>query len=233
MDRSLITCRLSERYPEMERFVSPAGADSRALAPHSLREWDLARCSRRRLSERYPEMERFVSPAGADSRALAPHSLREWDLARCSRRRLSERYPEMERFVSPAGADSRALAPHSLRERDLAHCSQRHLARCSLRHHRFHSPVHFIGRHVLGVGRNRPYVPCRIGECPAAVAVELVLDRMLDRSSGGECLGELRVHIGNVEQQRDRRSAERLWPVVAHLGRFVREHHYAVADLDL
>ena len=39
MDRSLITCRLSERYPEMERFVSPAGADSRALALHSLREW--------------------------------------------------------------------------------------------------------------------------------------------------------------------------------------------------
>src|SRR5207237_8086948 len=60
-----------------------------------------------------------------------------------------------------------------------------------------------------------------------------ILDRVLNRASGGECLGELRVHIGDVKQQRDRRSAERLWPVVAHLGRLVREHYNAVADLDL
>src|SRR6266851_1330430 len=33
-----------------ECLVSPAGADSRALAPHSLRERDLARCSQRHLA---------------------------------------------------------------------------------------------------------------------------------------------------------------------------------------
>jgi len=34
----------------MECRVSPASADSRSLAPHSLREWDLARCSQRQLT---------------------------------------------------------------------------------------------------------------------------------------------------------------------------------------
>src|SRR4249920_1792297 len=34
----------------MKCRVSPAGADSRALAPHSLRERDLARCSQRHLA---------------------------------------------------------------------------------------------------------------------------------------------------------------------------------------
>ena len=52
----LVTCKL---------FVSLAGADSRALAPHSLRERDLARCSRRHLA-----------------RCSRRH------LARCSRRRV-------------------------------------------------------------------------------------------------------------------------------------------------
>src|SRR5437667_206131 len=46
MDRARSSLsRLRERYPEMERFVSAAGADSRALAPHSLREWR-RRCGR-------------------------------------------------------------------------------------------------------------------------------------------------------------------------------------------
>ena len=72
----------------MERRVLPAGADSRSLAPHSLREL-------RRLLRAICELEGLVSPAGADSRALAPHSLRERDLARCSQRHLarcSQRY---------------------------------------------------------------------------------------------------------------------------------------------
>jgi len=38
----------------MECRVSPASADSRSLAPHSLRERDLARCSQRRLLAHYP-----------------------------------------------------------------------------------------------------------------------------------------------------------------------------------
>ena len=55
----------------MRRYVSAAGADSRTLAPHSLRERDLARCSQRRLLGRAKRMRRYVSAAGADSRPVA------------------------------------------------------------------------------------------------------------------------------------------------------------------
>ena len=47
------------RLLERQAFASPAGADSRALAPHSLRERDLARCSQRgTLAAAFAELAR-------------------------------------------------------------------------------------------------------------------------------------------------------------------------------
>jgi len=51
MNTALLTvAHLLARYRNVDRRVSLLGADSRALAPHSLRERDLARCSQRHLA---------------------------------------------------------------------------------------------------------------------------------------------------------------------------------------
>src|SRR5205814_5178358 len=87
-------------------------------------------------------------------------------------------------------------------------------------------------RYVFLVGGDGPDMAERIGDRAAAIAVELILECLLDRTACGDGFGELGVDIGNVEQQADRGAAERLRALVAHLDRLVREHYDALADLD-
>src|SRR5947208_841069 len=62
------------------------------------------------------------------------------------------------------------------------------LSRALLAHGGFHSPLHFLPRHVLLVGSNRPHVTERIGEGSGSITIELILHRPQFLGAGGNCL---------------------------------------------
>src|SRR5438034_8005851 len=95
-----------------------------------------------------------------------------------------------------------------------------------------HPTPHLLRRYVFLVGSHGPDMAEGIGDCAAAIAVELILERLLHRTASGDGFGELRIDVRNVEHQGDRAAAECLRALVAHLERLVREHYDALADLD-
>src|SRR5208282_3698060 len=72
-----------------------------------------------------------------------------------------------------------------------------------------------------------PFMAEWILEAGGAITVELVGERANDCGAGGLGLFYGRVHVRNVDVQRDGRAAVMLWTVGFHFGRFARP---AVAD---
>src|SRR5262245_34843407 len=101
-----------------------------------------------------------------------------------------------------------------------------------LLHQRLGTALQFCGRDVLDVRGERPHVAERVDERPGAVAVELVLQRPRLHRARGQRLREARVDVLDVEQEADRRAAQRPRAVVTHLGMLVGEHDHRVPDAD-
>ena len=77
-----------------------------------------------------------------------------------------------------------------------------------------------------------PPVAKRINQRAGSVAVELVFHRPFNCRAGINCLTEHRIDALHVEQQTDRRAAERLRADNISLGKFVRQHDGRIADSD-
>ncbi len=73
----------------------------------------------------------------------------------------------------------------------------------------------------------------RIDNRAEPVTVELVLDRPLQRRTGGNGFLRHRIDILEIEVQPDRRAADRRRRERAHFGVLVGQHDEAVADLEL
>ena len=71
-------------------------------------------------------------------------------------------------------------------------------------HHPRQPSVDLGGGEVFLVGGNRPNVAERIDQLPAAISIELVLDRLLNGPASGDGLSEHRVGILDVQHQADR-----------------------------
>src|SRR5262245_55693536 len=78
-----------------------------------------------------------------------------------------------------------------------------------------------------------PDVPERILESPGAITIELVGQRSDFFGAGLERAIEDIVHILDIEQDADARSAERLRTVMTHLGRLIGQHDDGITDFDL
>src|SRR6266511_3094434 len=102
-----------------------------------------------------------------------------------------------------------------------------------LLHERLHALVDLVHRQVFLVRRQGPDMAEWVCQGAGAVAVELILDWPKLFSPGGYRLAKLCVHVLDVEQDADRRAAERLRAAEAHVGVLVGHHDRRVADLDL
>ena len=93
--------------------------------------------------------------------------------------------------------------------------------------------LHLLRRHVFDVRRERPAVAERVFQNGDAVAVELVGQRPLH--GGTRRLRALHegIDIRDVDQQVDRRAAQRLRAAEVHLGELVGQHDRRGADADL
>ena len=72
-----------------------------------------------------------------------------------------------------------------------------------------------------------------IVESAPAVAMELILDRLLDDSPGGYGSGESSVDVGHLDRERARHPAASLRPDDVVLGMFVGEHQLGGTDHEL
>ena len=85
---------------------------------------------------------------------------------------------------------------------------------CELLHELILPLLHFLGREIFLVRRDRPLVPVRVGEGSAAIAPELI--RHLPHGPGSHLRArrdgavEQRVAVLHVEPERRRRAADRL-----------------------
>src|SRR5437868_5554534 len=89
-----------------------------------------------------------------------------------------------------------------------------------------------VGRDILDMRRDVPEMAKRIDNRAKPVTVELVLDRPLQRRTGGDGFLRDRVDILEIDMQPDRRAADCRWRERAHFGMLVGQHNETVADLE-
>jgi len=98
----------------------------------------------------------------------------------------------------------------------------------------FRALLHFIFGELFLASGDAPGMSKRIGKGAVAVAPELVGDRHGFFSTGGDCLFEGGVHIGDIEIKSGRSSAEALWRLgIAWILHLVGEEDDGVANLQL
>ena len=102
-----------------------------------------------------------------------------------------------------------------------------------MRHHRIEALLHLLRRNVLELGLDHPHMTERIFDLAGAIAIELVLDRPLERRAGRNRARDDRIGVGDAQAHRHRRAAERLRANDAHFGKLVRQHHAGVAEFEL
>src|SRR5580765_5324705 len=80
---------------------------------------------------------------------------------------------------------------------------------------------------------NSPLVSEWIFKGAVAIAIGLVLHRLLERCAECDCALHGLVHIVHIEQQADRRISQRPWANDIQLWKFVRQHYVRVTKLEL
>src|SRR5271157_3213529 len=100
-------------------------------------------------------------------------------------------------------------------------------------HGGFEARLHFLGRDVFHMSRDRPGVAEGIGQCAGAVAVELIFQRPEHRGPRGDGTVEPGIDILDIDQKTHGSSLERLRSFYIHLGEFIGQHDSRCADQDL
>ena len=99
----------------------------------------------------------------------------------------------------------------------------RRSGRCSRLHQLIVTPLHLRRRDVFDAVSEHPLVTERVAHGARALAVECVRGGAHQRRAGAEGALDRGVRVVDVEVERDRRAADRLWPENESVERNLRK----------